>query len=50
VTPVLLKPGSTPAKSARAICVGKNVVAFRAGWKSLIFSRQAKMPHGLDSE
>jgi ABC-type phosphate transport system substrate-binding protein len=30
--------------------VGKNEVAFRAGWRSLVFSGQASMPKSFDSD
>ena len=30
--------------------IGKSDTAFRAGWRSLVFSGQAAMPRSLDSE
>jgi hypothetical protein len=49
VTPVLLKTGATHDEFLRTY-VGKNDTAFRAGWRSLVFSGQATMPKSLDSE
>jgi ABC-type phosphate transport system substrate-binding protein len=49
VTPVLLKSGSAHDEFLSAY-VGKNDTAFRAGWRSLVFSGQATMPKSLDSE
>ena len=49
VTPVLLKAGGTHDQFLSAY-VGKNDTAFRAGWRSLVFSGQATMPKSLDSE
>jgi len=49
VTPILLKPGGTHDEFLNAY-VGKNDTAFRAGWRSLVFSGQATMPKSLDSE
>jgi ABC-type phosphate transport system substrate-binding protein len=49
VTPVLLKEGSAHEEFLTAY-VGKNDTAFRAGWRSLVFSGQASMPKSLDSE
>ena len=49
VTPILLKPGCTHDEFLNAY-VGKNDTAFRAGWRSLVFSGQATMPKSLDSE
>jgi ABC-type phosphate transport system substrate-binding protein len=49
VTPVLLKPGGTNDEFLSAY-IGKNDTAFRAGWRSLVFSGQATMPESLDSE
>jgi ABC-type phosphate transport system substrate-binding protein len=48
-TPVLLKAGATH-DSFLSEFVGKNDTAFRAGWRSLVFSGQASMPKSLDSE
>lgn len=49
VTPVLLKAGATN-DSFLALYVGKSDSAFRANWRSLLFSGQAVMPRTLDSE
>ena len=49
VTPVLLKGGATH-EGFLSEYVGKNDTAFRAGWRSLVFSGQASMPKSLDSE
>jgi ABC-type phosphate transport system substrate-binding protein len=49
VTPVLLKSGGTHDEFLSAY-IGKNDTAFRAGWRSLVFSGQASMPKSLDSE
>jgi ABC-type phosphate transport system substrate-binding protein len=49
VTPVLLKSGATHDDFLRAY-VGKNDTAFRAGWRSLVFSGQASMPKSVDSD
>jgi hypothetical protein len=46
---VLLKSGSAHDEFLSAY-VGKNDTAFRAGWRSLVFSGQATMPKSLDSE
>jgi hypothetical protein len=49
VTPVLLKSGGAHDEFLSAY-VGKNDAAFRASWRSLVFSGQATMPKSLDSE
>jgi hypothetical protein len=49
VTPVLLKAGPVSDAFLSAY-VGKADGAFRAGWRSLVFSGQASMPKSLDSE
>ncbi len=49
VTPVLLRGGSANDEFLSAY-VGKNDSAFRASWRSLVFSGQATMPRSLDSE
>ena len=49
VTPVLLKEGPAHEEFLTAY-VGKNDTAFRAGWRSLVFSGQASMPKSLESE
>jgi ABC-type phosphate transport system substrate-binding protein len=49
VTPVLLKGGAANDEFLTSY-VGKNDTAFRASWRSLVFSGQATMPKSLDSE
>jgi ABC-type phosphate transport system substrate-binding protein len=49
VTPVLLKAGSAHEGFLQAY-IGKNDTAFRAGWRSLVFSGQASMPKSLDTD
>lgn len=49
ITPVLLKQGPVH-ESFLSAYVGKNDTAFRASWRSLVFSGQASMPKSLDSE
>jgi ABC-type phosphate transport system substrate-binding protein len=49
VIPVLLKSGGTNDEFLSAY-VGKSDSAFRAGWRSLVFSGQATMPKSLDSD
>lgn len=49
VTPVLLKSGAAHDEFLQSF-VGKNDAAFRAGWRSLVFSGQATMPKSLDSD
>jgi ABC-type phosphate transport system substrate-binding protein len=49
VTPVLLKEGPAHEEFLSAY-LGKNDTAFRAGWRSLVFSGQASMPKSLESE
>ena len=49
VTPVLLKQGGVHDEFL-AEYIGKTDTAFRAGWRSLVFSGQASMPKSLDSE
>jgi ABC-type phosphate transport system substrate-binding protein len=49
VTPVLLRQGATHEEFLNTY-VGKNDTAFRATWRSLVFSGQATMPRSLDSE
>ena len=49
VVPVLLKDG--PANEAfLKEYVGKADTAYRAGWRSLVFSGQASMPKSLDDD
>jgi ABC-type phosphate transport system substrate-binding protein len=49
VTPVLLKGGAANDEFLSAY-VGKSDGAFKASWRSLVFSGQASMPKTLDSE
>jgi ABC-type phosphate transport system substrate-binding protein len=49
VTPVLLKQGGAHEEFLSEF-IGKNDTAFRATWRSLVFSGQASMPKSLDSE
>lgn len=49
VTPVLLKSGAAHEDFLSSY-VGKNDTAFRASWRSLVFSGQATMPKSLESE
>ena len=49
VTPVLLKGGAAHDEFL-ASCIGRNDGAFRAGWRSLVFSGQATMPRQFDTE
>ncbi len=49
VSPVLLKAGAAQTAFLSEF-IGKSDTAFRAGWRSLVFSGQAAMPKSLDSE
>jgi ABC-type phosphate transport system substrate-binding protein len=49
VTPILLKQGGAHDEFLSEY-IGKNDTAFRASWRSLVFSGQASMPKSLDSE
>ncbi len=49
VTPILLRQGSVHEEFLSAY-VGKADSAFRAGWRSQVFSGQASMPKSMDSE
>jgi len=49
VSPVVLKGGPVNDEFLSTY-VGKNDTAFKAGWRSLVFSGQATMPKALDSE
>jgi ABC-type phosphate transport system substrate-binding protein len=49
VTPVLLKQGEANTEFLSAY-VGKSDAAFRASWRSLVFSGQASMPKSLDGD
>ena len=49
VMPVLLKTGTVNGEFLSAY-IGKSDLAFRTGWRSLVFSGQATMPRSFDSE
>jgi ABC-type phosphate transport system substrate-binding protein len=49
VTPVVLKTGATQAAFLNEF-VRKSDNAFRAGWRSLVFSGQGTMPKSFDTE
>jgi ABC-type phosphate transport system substrate-binding protein len=49
VSPALLKSGATSDAFLSAY-IGKPDGAFRAGWRSLVFSGQASMPRTLESD
>jgi ABC-type phosphate transport system substrate-binding protein len=49
VTPVLLKPGPVNEEMLTRY-IGKSDSAFRATWRSLLFSGQGAMPRTFDSE
>ena len=49
VIPILLKAGPVTNEFLAAF-IGKSDAAFRASWRSLVFSGQASMPKSLDSE
>jgi ABC-type phosphate transport system substrate-binding protein len=49
VTPVLLKQGAAH-DDFLSIFIGKSDSAFRAGWRSILFSGQGAMPKSLDSD
>jgi ABC-type phosphate transport system substrate-binding protein len=49
VTPVLLRQGSAHNEFLD-IYIGKSDSAFRAGWRSILFSGQGVMPKSLDSD
>jgi len=49
VTPVLLKAGAVQ-EAFLSEFIGKSDGAFRAGWRSLVFSGQGAMPKTIDSE
>jgi hypothetical protein len=49
VVPVLLKDGPSNEAFLKAY-IGKGDTAFRAGWRSLVFSGQASMPKSLDDD
>jgi len=49
VVPILLKAG-TAHEEFLQVYIGKNDTAYRAGWRSLVFSGQASMPKSLDGD
>jgi len=49
VTPILLKAGPT-TNAFLDFYIGKSDAAFRASWRSLVFSGQATMPRSFESE
>jgi ABC-type phosphate transport system substrate-binding protein len=49
VVPILLKAGTVHEEFLQAY-IGKNDTAYRAGWRSLVFSGQASMPKSLEGE
>ena len=49
VVPVLLKDGPANEEFLKAY-VGKGDTAYRAGWRSLVFSGQASMPKSVEDD
>ena len=49
VVPVLLKDGA-PHEEFLKLYIGKADTAYRAGWRSLVFSGQATMPKSVDGD
>jgi ABC-type phosphate transport system substrate-binding protein len=49
VVPILLKAGTANEEFLQAY-IGKSDTAYRAGWRSLVFSGQATMPKTLDGD
>jgi ABC-type phosphate transport system substrate-binding protein len=49
VVPILLKAGTVHEEFLQAY-IGKNDTAYRAGWRSLVFSGQASMPKSMDTD
>lgn len=49
VVPILLKAGTAHEEFLQAY-IGKSDSAYRAGWRSLVFSGQASMPKSLDPD
>jgi ABC-type phosphate transport system substrate-binding protein len=49
LTPILLKTGPTTDQFLTEY-IGKTDAAFRASWRSLVFSGQATMPRAFDSD
>ena len=49
VVPILLKGGTAHEEFLQAF-IGKSDSAYRAGWRSLVFSGQASMPKSLETD
>ena len=49
VVPILLKAGTAHEEFLQAY-IGKSDSAYRAGWRSLVFTGQASMPKSLDPD
>jgi hypothetical protein len=49
VVPVLARAGTAHEEFLQAY-IGKNDTAYRAGWRSLVFSGQATMPKSLEGD
>jgi len=49
VVPILLKAG-TAHEEFLQVYIGKSDTAYRAGWRSLVFSGQASMPKSMDGD
>ena len=49
VVPILLKAGTVHEEFLQAY-IGKSDTAYRAGWRSLVFSGQASMPKNLEGD
>ena len=49
VVPILLKAGTAHVEFLQAY-IGKSDTAYRAGWRSLVFSGQASMPKSLETD
>jgi hypothetical protein len=49
VVPILLKAGTANEEFLKAY-IGRADAAYRAGWRSLVFSGQASMPKSLDGD
>jgi ABC-type phosphate transport system substrate-binding protein len=49
VVPILLKGGTAHEEFLQAY-IGKSDTAYRAGWRSLVFSGQASMPKSLETD
>jgi hypothetical protein len=49
VVPILLKSGTANEEFLQAY-IGKSDAAYRAGWRSLVFSGQGSMPKSLDGD